>query len=288
MVKAGSSTPPTPTKATKPENRLKRSTPFISNIRFRTSLPEVSASDTAGGTLCHICRHLTLRLDQGLAASLQVPCDPKMLVAVLQPDKLSQFNITTLEQDMRQDLILESGVGIPLSLLDTQRYAVPDVIEPLAPEDAALVMVRKVECRSVCLLNWQMSVRMLTWFSLVLKGPATEEGSGAVKTRERLRGEGAELSWLMRTTYIANEMEERRQQRSAEKPGTADGQGDFIDRDAQIAAIEVLGAMSCILLMVLRCTARLGCLDIELPCTDIDRQVLRKPGHRQFTSEIPV
>jgi len=65
-----------------------------------------------------------------------------MLIAVLQPDILSQFNITSLERDMRQDLILEGGIGIPLSVLDTERYAVPDISPPLAPEDAALLMVR--------------------------------------------------------------------------------------------------------------------------------------------------
>ncbi|BDA44202.1 RNA polymerase II-associated factor 1 homolog [Coccomyxa sp. Obi] len=179
MVNTGSSTHTTPGKTVKKiENRLTRETPFVSNIKFRANLPEV-------------------------------PCDPKMLVAVLQPEKLSQFNITTLEQDMRQDLILEGGVGIPLSLLDTQRYAVPDHLPALAPEDAALVM-----------------------------GPTTEEGPGAVKRRERLRGEGAELSWLMRTTYIANDMEERRQQKNAEKSGAAHTEGEAFDRDAQIATIE--------------------------------------------------
>jgi hypothetical protein len=65
-----------------------------------------------------------------------------MLVAVLQPDKLAAFNITTLEQDMRQDLIVEPDLGIPISLLDTERYAVPDHKPPLAPEDAALLAVR--------------------------------------------------------------------------------------------------------------------------------------------------
>ena len=72
---------------------------------------------------------------------LQVPCDPKMLVAVLQPEKLAAFNITTLEQDMRQDLIVEPDLGIPISLLDTERYAVPDHRPPLAPEDAVLLAV---------------------------------------------------------------------------------------------------------------------------------------------------
>ena len=73
---------------------------------------------------------------------MQVPCDPKMLVAVLQPEKLAAFAVTTLEREMRQDLILEPDLGIPISLLDTQRYAVPDHRPPLAPEDAALLAVR--------------------------------------------------------------------------------------------------------------------------------------------------
>ena len=72
----------------------------------------------------------------------QVPCDPKMLVAVLQPETLSQFNITSMEQEMRQkDLILDGGVGISLSLLDTERFAVPDVLPALDQEDAALLSV---------------------------------------------------------------------------------------------------------------------------------------------------
>lgn len=169
-----------------------------------------------------------------------------MLVAVLQPEKLSQFNLTTLEQDMRQDLILEGGVGIPLSLLDTQRYAVPDHLPPLAPEDAALVMVR-VHVKCTCLassLGRDACLGQAVAESFAyndLQGPTTEEGPGAVKRRERLRGEGAELSWLMRTTYIANDMEERRQQKNAEKSGAAGIEGEAFDRDAQIATIEVGG-----------------------------------------------
>ncbi len=49
----------------------------------------------------------------------------------------------------------------------------------------------------------------------------------------------------MRTTYIANDMEERRQQRSAEKSGVAGTEDEAIDRDAQIAAIEVDWSCPC-------------------------------------------
>jgi hypothetical protein len=65
-----------------------------------------------------------------------------MLVAVLQPERLAAFGVTSLEREMRQDLILEPDLGIPISLLDTQRYAVPDHRPPLAPEDAALLAHR--------------------------------------------------------------------------------------------------------------------------------------------------
>jgi hypothetical protein len=73
---------------------------------------------------------------------MQVPCDPRILIAVLQPEKLSHFNITTVEQEMRQDLILDGGASVSLSLLDTERFAVPDVLPALHPDDAALLTVR--------------------------------------------------------------------------------------------------------------------------------------------------
>lgn len=72
---------------------------------------------------------------------LQVPCDPKMLIAPLQPEKLAQFSLTTLERNPRRDLVLEADLGIHISLLDIKRYSVPDNPQPLAPEDAALLAV---------------------------------------------------------------------------------------------------------------------------------------------------
>ncbi len=131
---------------------------------------------------------------------MQVPCDPKMLVAVLQPDKLSQFNITTLEQDMRQDLILESGVGIPLSLLDTQRYAVPDIAHPLAPEDAALVMVclhGRVAVLICMLTVWEGACVTAYMMDVGVAGPDNRRGTGGYK-------EKGEIAWRGNGTVLAH------------------------------------------------------------------------------------
>ncbi len=67
---------------------------------------------------------------------------------------------------------------------------------------------------------------------------AEAEGAGAAKGRERLRGDGTELSWLMRTTYIANGNHERRQQKAAGKAIRDDT--EELSHEAQIAAVEVL------------------------------------------------
>lgn len=70
-----------------------------------------------------------------------MPCDPKMLIAPLQPEKLAQFSLTTLERNPRRDLVQDADLGIHISLLDVERYSVPDSAPPLAPEDAALLAV---------------------------------------------------------------------------------------------------------------------------------------------------
>ena len=66
-------------------------------------------------------------------------------------------------------------------------------------------------------------------------------GTGPGKARERLRGEGAELSWLMRTTYIAAEANAERKQAAADAD-VADPAAPGVDLDAQIAEIEVRSA----------------------------------------------
>lgn len=77
-----------------------------------------------------------------------------------------------------------------------------------------------------------------------------DEGEAAVqlpshlRTRERLRGAKAELSWLMHTTYISNEMGgsqatgmSEKQTKTLKDAETAEPERD--DRDSQIANIQV-------------------------------------------------
>lgn len=92
------------------------------------------------------------------------------------------------------------------------------------------------------------------------------EGTGAAKGRERLRGDGTELSWLMRTTYIANEMQERRQQKVAEKANGNDHDVLSTDRESQLAAVEVIftAKKSICLLPVAGATLSITIMDINL------------------------
>lgn len=71
----------------------------------------------------------------------QVPCDPKMLISPLDTEGIARFQLTTLEQQMRQDLPLDGGSGIQISMLDIDSYAIPENPPPLHPDDKALLMV---------------------------------------------------------------------------------------------------------------------------------------------------
>ena len=72
-----------------------------------------------------------------------------MLVTPLQPEKLAQFRLTTLERDpkafldifTKQSLFLGSDLSVPVHLLDIDSYAVPVEAPQLAPEDLALLEV---------------------------------------------------------------------------------------------------------------------------------------------------
>ena len=72
---------------------------------------------------------------------LQPPSDPKLLIAPLQPEKLAKFAITSLERSSKRELMLEPGLGIHISLMDTSDYSVTDPDAQLAPEDLALLDV---------------------------------------------------------------------------------------------------------------------------------------------------
>lgn len=73
----------------------------------------------------------------------QVPCDPKMLVSQLEPAQLAAFKLTSIEREPRRDLALAADLDIPISVLDIGRYAVPEQPQPLEPEDAELLNVRR-------------------------------------------------------------------------------------------------------------------------------------------------
>ena len=72
---------------------------------------------------------------------MQVPCDPKMLITPLDTESIAKFQLTSLEQQMRQDLLLDSGTGIQISMLDVDRYVVPDGEPELDKEDQSLLAV---------------------------------------------------------------------------------------------------------------------------------------------------
>ena len=164
-----------------------------------------------------------------------MPCDPKMLIAPLQPEKLAQFSLTTLERNPRRDLVQESDLGIHISLLDSERYSVPDNAPPLAPEDAALLAVSPPE-PLVCLCGPGRSAaprrcsRPRAPLQDDMDAMAVPAGGAApanAKARDRARGARAEVSWLMRTTYISSEVAERRAQGAPDKRARAGPDGDI-------------------------------------------------------------
>ncbi|EFN52725.1 hypothetical protein CHLNCDRAFT_138263 [Chlorella variabilis] len=101
----------------------------------------------------------------------EIPCDPKLLLPPYDRDQLAAFKLTELERDLRKDLMFEDDLGIPIHPWNIEQYSVPEVVPPLHPDDAALV----------------------------------ESDEEAEPKKARLRGDAAELSWLLRTKYIAAE-----------------------------------------------------------------------------------
>ena len=71
----------------------------------------------------------------------QIPGNPKLLVTPLQPEKLALFQLTSLEKSSKRALVLEADLGIPIHLLDIERFNVPLEPAQLAPEDEALLEV---------------------------------------------------------------------------------------------------------------------------------------------------
>ncbi|KAL3143939.1 hypothetical protein ABBQ32_003754 [Trebouxia sp. C0010 RCD-2024] len=149
----------------------------------------------------------------------EVPGDPKMMIAPIKEKELAAFSLTSLERAPVRNLCLQPDLGIPLSYLDMGVYAVPSQPQALAPEDAALVQ------------GGTAGVTLPAHLQAAVKGGGIPGTSGK-----------AELSWLMRTTYISNDVAERRQQGVTEKRAKAMRQAQdeapADSREAQMDAIE--------------------------------------------------
>lgn len=97
--------------------------------------------------LAHTCPHTTKHPPTATPShahshSEQVPCDPKMLLPPYDAASLASFRLTSLERELKRDMLLEADLGIPITPWDVQRYAAPDRPPPLDPADAALLRVR--------------------------------------------------------------------------------------------------------------------------------------------------
>lgn len=169
-----------------------------------------------------------------------------MLVTPLQPERLAQFKLTSLETSGKRPLILEADLGIPITILDVERFDIPDDPPPLAPEDEALLVVCLPAPVWGLLCIWHSTQGHMEQGISTLKRSCSSwtlclpQGADGLDDRQRKKPAGKqELSWLMRTTYISNE-ERAKQRQHAEKDAEY---SDLLDDE--IAAIEVHAACSC-------------------------------------------
>lgn len=155
-----------------------------------------------------------------------------------QPEKLAKFAITSLERNPRQELVLEPGLGIHVGLTDTSEYSVLDDSAQLAPEDLQLIEVT-LQTSDVYKLVASSTFFLLGNKYMQGEHAFTPDSKGPKKVRERLRGSKAELSWLMRTTYISNESDSKRQSVSlAERKDIGGAEIEDAD-EAHLQAAEV-------------------------------------------------
>lgn len=137
----------------------------------------------------------------------EIPCDPKLLLPPYSKEDIAAFKLTELEKDLRKDLLFEPDLGIPIHPWNIERYSIPEVVPPLHPDDAALV--------------------------------ASDEE--LEPKRARLRGDAAEVSWLLRTKYMTAEAGLRRGSGARGAPGAvAAGEEEEEEdpREARLRQIE--------------------------------------------------
>ncbi|WIA18195.1 hypothetical protein OEZ85_009668 [Tetradesmus obliquus] len=185
-AQAGPPAPAVAADGTAELERLRRDTPFICNIRFKNDLPEI-------------------------------PSDPKLLVSSYEPDKLSRFFLTSIEQQPRRELLLPADVGVTISLMDLERYDVP----PLQPGER-----RRLDPADEALLQDVDSL------------PAAGQAVSPLKVKRATKGQGP--SWLMATTYLTSSQAGAGARAAAAAAGRfqpAQQQGE-LTREQQLADIE--------------------------------------------------
>ena len=182
---------------------------------------------------------------QGLTSPAQVPCDPKLLVKPLTTEQLASFWLTSLERVPKKELFFEPDNGVPLNLLDLEKYEVPEEPPPLAPEDEALLAVRPpAELLPASALVLLSSPALRRARTLTRRRGAQE----APKRQRKGVMQGAagaqpqELSWLMRTSYISSDTARAKSTQQAARAAEADGEAETLD--AQLDAIEVCAAVA--------------------------------------------
>ncbi|CAD7695649.1 unnamed protein product [Ostreobium quekettii] len=163
-----------------PENKLRRETRFVAEMRFKADLPE----------MC---------------------CDPKQLSKHLTREELGEFSITRMECQPRRDLSTHMDLREQIYPLLIHQYDISENPPALDPEDAEL-------------LN---------------DGEDLEVDPASKLTRRQSAGA---LSWLMRTTYISNDMPDHSvQQLGAErltKKRAAEEEAMLQTREGQVHWIE--------------------------------------------------
>lgn len=114
----------------------------------------------------------------------EIPCDPKMLLPPLHLQDLAQFQLTTLEKEIKRDMILPRDLGVPITAVNIDKFSILPNLPPLHPRDEALLED---------LTDTQETVASRLPGVLTKRRP---------KEDSTINGD---VTWLLRTKYITNE-----------------------------------------------------------------------------------
>lgn len=102
-----------------------------------------------------------------------------MLLPPLNPEALTEFNLTSLEREKKKDMLLEHDLGIPITMGAAERYFIPRSPPPLHPADTSLLID-------------------------TANNNVTPGAQGGIQNKKTTKDHN--VSWLMRTKYITNEL----------------------------------------------------------------------------------